>query len=136
MNMVKPFTAIRALLASLTLFVAAPGPLLLADQSGTPRSLSSVEMPYSLHFTGSDGSDIVVPAGTYALHRGSQTQLRLIADDNQFGLAVQAVTITHVESLEMPVAVTFTGTGSDDVHLLLLFPGGEGLDATGSMTGV
>ena len=88
------------------------------------------------HFTAPDGSDVLVPAGTYRVERSSETQLRLVADPPQPAVEIQATATTHEEAVASPLALVIAEEGLEDVvHLVLLLPDGQGLDAAGTFSG-
>ncbi len=89
------------------------------------------------HFTAPDGTDVLVAAGTYRVEQSAEAQLRLIADPLQPAFEITAAAMTHEETVAAPLALLIAEEGqTDEVHLVLLRPDGQGLDATGSLSGI
>ncbi len=71
-----------------------------------------------------------------AWNRPGASSLRLLPSGDRPPVEIQASAITHEEPLASPVALPVLEEGQDDqVHLVLLLPGGGGLDAIGSYSG-
>ena len=88
------------------------------------------------HFTTPDGTDVLVAPGTYRVEQSAETQLRLVADPPQPAIEIQATATTHEETVAAPLALAIAEESqADEIHLVLLFPDGRGLDATGSLSG-
>ena len=88
------------------------------------------------HFTAPDGADVLLAPGTYRVEQSAETQLRLVADPGQPSIEIQATATTHEETVATPLALAIAEEGqADEIHLVLLFPDGRGLDATGSLSG-
>ncbi len=100
-----------------------------------PDSLAiSIEQPG--HFTAPDGTDVLVASGTYRVEQSAATQLRLITDPGQPAIEIQATAMMHEETVASSLALIITEEGqTDEIHLVLLRPDGQGLDATGSLSG-
>lgn len=100
-----------------------------------PDSLAiSIEQPS--HFTAPDGTDVLVAAGTYRVEQSAETYLRLVAATPQPGLEIQATATRHEVTVASPLALAIAEEGqADEIHLVLLLPDGQGLDATGSFSG-
>jgi hypothetical protein len=98
------------------------------------EAASTLTFEQPVHFLGSDGSDVMVEAGTYEVDTLVGSRLRL----NTTGgtkLFLDAHATTHGEEIEAPVAVIVTGEDPDVVHVVLLLPDGQALDAPGSISG-
>jgi len=96
----------------------------------------AVQLDKASHFTAPDGTDVLVPAGTYRVERSAETQLRLLADPPQPAVEIQAAATTHEEAVASPLALAIAEEGQEDeVHLVLLLPDGQGLDAAGTFSG-
>jgi hypothetical protein len=107
----------------------------------TARGWAAPESPVVLldkasHFTAPDGTDVLVAAGTYLVEQSAETHLRLVADSPQPAVEIQATATTHEDTVASPLALAIAEEGQEDeVHLVLLLPGGQGLDALGSFSG-
>ena len=88
------------------------------------------------HFTAPDGSDVQLPAASYSLEPAGESSLRLIKDAEP-AIEIQATRVPHDEAISAPLTLAVMEEGQDEeLHLLLLLPGGQGLDATGSFSGI
>lgn len=106
------------------------------EGSAIPASshLTTIDLDKASHFTAPDGSDVAVTAGTYRVARASGMNLLLVADAPQATREIPATTFTHKETLTAPFAFAVRKEEQENtVHLLLLLPGGTGLDAAGRM---
>lgn len=88
-----------------------------------------------LHFTAPDGSEVVVPAGTYHVDQGPGAQLQLLPPDAAQGIVLATQSIDHGFDLTSPVALIVPADDGQQ-HVILLQPGGKALDALGSASGV
>ncbi len=111
--------------------------------SAAPLGITRAESPTSmivldrtLHFTGSDGQDLLVAPGSYRVET-QESQLRLTPAEGKDALVVTALPAQHEESVESPVAMVVIEEGSDDqAHIVLLLPGTTALEALGTISGV
>lgn len=95
---------------------------------------ATVSLDKPLHFVGTDGSDVLVAPGTYAVE-ATESRLRLVPREGKEPLVIQAQVATHHETVSSPLALSIPVTA--DAHLLLLaLPGGNVLHAVGSVSGV
>ncbi len=78
--------------------------------------------------------DIVVQAGTYRVEAGASSQMTLVAVKHSTALVVDALTITHKMDIGEPVAL-YVRDDEKFPHVVLLLPGGQGLEAVGSYDG-
>ena len=91
----------------------------------------------TVHFTAWDGSDIQLPSGIYRVEQAGDGSLRLFLSGTEASVDVQATAFIHDESLTSTVALPVLEEGQEDeIHLVFLLPGGQGLDAMGSYSGV
>jgi hypothetical protein len=93
------------------------------------------------HFFSPDGSDVTVPSGTYLVEQEGDSQLRLLGEGDQpsggQSIHIAASKTSHDETLIAPIAVGVIEKGQDDsLHIVLVLPNGQALDATGSSSGV
>jgi hypothetical protein len=106
-----------------------------------PSTEAAVQRPTvtfdrAIHFIAGEGSDVQLLPGTYGVEQAGQGHLRLVPGDNQAPIEMQATSIAHDELLPAPVSMAVIEEGQDDtLHLVLLLPSGQGLDATGSFSG-
>jgi len=96
---------------------------------------NTIMLSHTLHFSAPDGSDILAPPDTYRVEAISQRQLGLIPADGKETLVVQVVETTHGRDLSAPI-VEQTADADLATHVLLLLPGGGGLEAIGSPSAV
>ena len=96
---------------------------------------SSLDLQETMHFTALDGSDVVMDAATYQVEQGIGTTLRLLSTEGKEALVIGAIATTHDEELASPVALLISDEDGEP-HIVFLLPGGNGLDAIGSSTGV
>jgi hypothetical protein len=124
----------RGLFATITCFVVLS--LLPADRGWAASESPAVLLDRATHFTAPDDADVLVAAGTYRIEQSAETQLRLIADPPQPAVDVQATMTMHVETVSSPLALVIAEEGQEDaVHLVLMFPDGQTLDAAGTYSG-
>jgi len=88
----------------------------------------------SAHFIELDGNDVLIEAGTYEVDTLVGSRLRLNTPSST-PLFLEAHATTHSEDIEAPLAVTVTGKDPDVIHIVLLLPNGQALDAPGSFSG-
>jgi hypothetical protein len=101
-----------------------------------PTAAPMISLDRAVHFTAPDGSDLTVAAGTYRVEQAMEAQLRLFADPPQPAIEILATATTHEETVSSPVALAIAEEGQEDeVHLVLLLPNGQGLDAAGTFSG-
>jgi hypothetical protein len=104
-----------------------------AGEGSTP----TITLDRPAHFTAPDNSDVQIPSGPYYVEQAEHLQLRLTPVGGEPSVQVQASAIAHDETLGSPMTIAVIEDGRDDVlHLVLLKPDGQGLDATGSFSGV
>lgn len=119
-----------------SLFVGLVVSLLSTTMGWAEPELPAVLFEQPSHFTAPDGVDVLVAPGTYRVEQSTETQLRLVADPGQPTIEIQATATSHKETLAAPLALAIAEEDrADEVHLVLLLPDGQGLDATGSLSG-
>ncbi|HEY3197159.1 MAG TPA: hypothetical protein VGJ57_04010, partial [Nitrospirales bacterium] len=122
----------------LSLFLIAFGALVATGLASADQDVQrpTVTFDRAIHFTAGDGADMQLAPGTYGVELAAQERLRLLPGDNQPPVEIQATSLVHDESLPAPVSMAVIEEGQEDeVHLVLLLPGGQGLDALGSFSG-
>jgi hypothetical protein len=102
---------------------------------GSSPALPTVLIDRPVYFTNRDGSDTVATPGLYDVMPHGESGLRLIPSHSHEGFVIQATAFTYEEELASPVALAVPDDESD-YHVVLLRPGGTGLDAAGSLTQV
>lgn len=95
---------------------------------------STLTFEQPVHFLASDGTDVQVGIGTHEVETLVGSRLRLNMEGGETVL-LDAQATTHSEEIEAPLAVTVSGDDPDLVHLVLLLPNGQALDAPGSISG-
>ncbi len=91
-----------------------------------------------IHFLTPDGSDVLVPPGTYSVEQ-AEDWLQLIPGERHNAYLLEADPASHEEHLEAPLAVFVPGDegkSPDRQVVMLLLPGGKSLAATGSLSGI
>lgn len=101
------------------------------EQPSTPR----IYLEQHAHFAAPDGSALTVPPGNYAVEATSELSLRLSEQAGGPALILGAASLRHEESLSDSAAALILAD-EDTLHLVLLYPDGNALDAVGSLTGV
>jgi hypothetical protein len=103
------------------------------------RGLPEVELDQAVHFTSSQGDDVLVPPGTYQV-TATKDALRLTPHSSPEGqkdpVLVQASTSTHELKLETPELLSIVGEDGNAHHLVYLQPGGQSREAVGSYSEV
>ena len=98
------------------------------------NSSTSITIANAVHFVTPDGSDVLVEPGTYRLEMAEEW-LRLVPGERKDALLLEASNIQHDEILE--VATALSHSEAPDTHrIALLLPGGIGLQAIGSKSGI
>ena len=100
----------------------------------TPFEVSSVTLDRRLHFLAPDGTDVVLEAGTYAVAVAENSVIALTAE-GQPATVIDVSIVKHGEAIEKPMALTVSDEDQDVVHVVLLLPDGQALDASGSISG-
>lgn len=108
--------------------------LLFIGFSSWAGSTPSITLPQPVHFLTSDGSDVTVGSGSYEVDTLVGSRLRLNAKGST-PIFLEARATTHGEEIEAPLAVTVSGDDPDVVHMVLVLPNGQALDAAGSISG-
>jgi hypothetical protein len=96
--------------------------------------LDTVLLDRPVHFTTPQATDTVAQAGTYRVEAGAPSQMKLVALKHSTAMSVDALSINHDTDIAEPIALYVT----DDEkfpHVVLLLPGGQGLEAVGSYDG-
>ncbi len=104
----------------------------IEQDAGSIEFQKIVEFDREVHFLTPDGRDTVIQPGGY-LVEAAQDGLRLKSADNETAEAVivQAEPVTHEQSVDGPEPLVMKA-GEDQQVVMMLMPGGEGLQAIGS----
>jgi hypothetical protein len=95
----------------------------------------AVTIDKALHFLSPEDTDARVTPGMYEVEAAGVDSLWLFQGEDSAPHLIQAVSTTHKETLEESVVVILS-EGEDLQSLLLLFPNGKGLEASGSYSGI
>jgi hypothetical protein len=118
--------------------VAGLGWLLMIPLSGYPMDFpTTITIDKSVHFIAPDGNDVVVPPGDYGVDEvNKQLHLTTLADART--VSIDARESTHLQQVDLPVAVTIAGEGesSDLLLVVLLMPDQTSFETFGSYSGV
>jgi hypothetical protein len=107
--------------------------MLMADVRAQTISEITISLPRPMHFTSPDETDVMLPAGTYAVHQAGERVLVLSSEGASH--SIEATGMTHQELLVTPLTLSVPEPDGTQ-HVLLLFPNGTGLNATGSPTAI
>lgn len=117
----------------LTCFMA--GCATTPQDPGLSTDATVIDLPGAVHFRTPEDADQTVEAGPYRVERADPGGLRLKELDGSRALTIKAVAVAHDFELRGPLALT-APEGEDTRHIALLFPGGQALNAVGSVSGV
>ena len=102
------------------------------SQTKPSRELSVLQLDKAVRFLNSDGLPLNIPSGTYQVTTPSPDTLQLTSPSTGEAQNLHATTITHTESLTAPYPFLIEEAEEQGhVHLILLLPDGQGLDAEG-----
>jgi hypothetical protein len=117
--LIKERTMRKFIFFSLTIMLCG---LMLGNQAWAfSTSSATITLEKSVHFTTPDGSDVVVEPGTYTIE-AAEEWLRLISGERR-------------DALKVANALS-QSSAADEHRITLLLPGGKGLEAIGSVSGV
>ncbi len=129
----------RVLSVTLTLCLLLMACAVSASSQSPARTKPSGELPVlqlnqPVQFLSSDGLPSNIPSGTYQVTTPSPDTLQLTSPSTGEGQNLHATTMTHTESLAAPYVFLIEEAGEKGhVHLILLLPDGQGLDAEGRL---
>ena len=104
--------------------------------SDTNAKNVNLTLERSAHFTMADGSDVVIEPGTYQVE-AADPWLRLIPGERQECLIIGGYqNVHHEEEMSTSQSSDFLVEGDDNAVVQLLLPGGQGLEAVGSASGI
>lgn len=106
-----------------------------APAAMNPAEANLVKLEQALHFAGPGGEDVLVPAGQYQVQTGEGSQLKLVSKEQPQPVLLAAIALSHDENIDVPMARVVAGE-EETQRVFLLTPGGTGLAALGSESGV
>jgi hypothetical protein len=116
-----------------------PGPMLALSELFeflTAEDLATITIDQTVYFSMPDGSDVVAAPGIYRILLDEERGLRFIPiKSNKGAFLVQALATSHQDTIPSPVAV-YIPDEANIPHIVLLLPGGTGLEAIGSFSDV
>jgi hypothetical protein len=99
-----------------------------------PAELPVLQLDKPLRFLNGNGLPSDVPSGTYQVTVKSPDILQLTSTSTGEVQNLHATTMTHTESFTVPYPFLIEeAEGQGHVHLVLLLPDGQGLDAEGRL---
>jgi hypothetical protein len=104
----------------------------------TAEDLTTITLDQTVYFSKPDGNNAVAPPGIYRLLLDDRKRMRLIPvknNEKKAALLVQSVPTNHLDTIPSPVAL-YIPDEENIPHIVLLLPGGKGLDAVGSFSEV
>ena len=100
--------------------------------------LTTIELETPVHFLAPDGSNVLVEAGTYSVEPAEEW-IRVMSGERHDALLIEASKGTHKLELEQVMAMSVPGETEDEkdnLYVMLLLPGGQSLEATGTYSGI
>jgi hypothetical protein len=95
------------------------------------EELDTVSLDQSVHFITPDLTDTVASPDTYHVASTGHTRMKLMARKKKRTLIIDALSTSHTEDIATPIAL-YVRDDEKFPHVLLLLPGGNGLEAVGS----
>lgn len=117
------------------LLVVLVGISIQACATTSTSSQAWVSLKKPVHFQTTGGEPVVVPAGTYRVGYGGDIDLQLVSDQTGEVIKIQAASMVHSENADSLLAFSVQNQ-PDEHHVILWMPGGMGLDAAGTYSGV
>jgi hypothetical protein len=91
-----------------------------------------------VHFLSIEGQDQVAKPGRYTVEQADKN-IRLVPGEGKDAILVEAQENSQNVGLNVPVALSLPGSAEEEAdmhHVVLLLPGGESLEATGTYSGI
>jgi len=107
-------------------------------QAALVDPLTTIELDTPVHFLAPDGSDLLVEAGTYAIEPAEEW-IRLMAGERYEAVLIEAKKGSHELEIEDAIALSIPGAAggqADNHYVMLLLPGGQSLESTGTYSGI
>jgi hypothetical protein len=95
------------------------------------EALDTITLDRAIHFTTSQATDVVAQAGLYRLKVAEPSGMKFIGLKTKTTAVVDALHISHQTDITEPVAL-YLKDDQQFPHVVLLLPGGIGLEALGS----
>lgn len=108
------------------------------SQAALNDPFTTIELEEGVHFLAAVGSDVEAPPGTYTVE-SAEKWVRLVPGERQDALLIEADRRTHPLKIDFPLAMAFPGDTEEEADLhfvMLLLPGGQSLEATGTYSGI
>jgi CARDB len=106
------------------------------EKSAAPtQDATRIQLKQPLHFATPDGSDVIVQTGTYRVEQAADIQLRLSSTAGEPPILISAEAMPDTPQVPVPIALGKLFE-PDAYNLILLLPGGTGLQSYGSTSGV
>lgn len=96
--------------------------------------LDTVSFERPVHFTTPEITTTIVNPGTYQVLMAGHNRLKLVASRTKHTVLVEALSTSHGEDVATPIAL-YVREDEKFPHVVLLLPGGLGLEAVGSYDG-
>jgi hypothetical protein len=96
---------------------------------------AQIQLKQALHFATPDGSDVIVQTGAYRVEQAGDAQLRLHSTARELPILISAEAMPDIPRVPVPIALG-KFFEPDAYNLILLLPGGTGLQSYGSTSGV
>ena len=112
--------------------------LLGQSQAALVDPLTTIELETPVHFLAPDGSNLLIESGTYAVEPAEEW-IRVMSGERHDALLIEARKGTHELELEQVMAMSIPGETEDEKdnhYVMLLLPGGQSLEATGTYSGI
>ena len=106
-----------------------------AKEKPTAQQPAQIQLKQVLHFASPDGSDVVVQTGTYRVEKVVDTQIRLTSSVGAAPILISAEPMPETPEVPVPIALGKLFE-PEAYNLILLLPGGTGLQSYGSTSGV
>lgn len=106
-----------------------------AKEKPTAQPPAQIQLKQVLHFVSPEGSDVVVQTGTYGVEKAGDAQIRLNSSVGAAPIFINAEPMPETPEVTMAIALGKLFE-PDAYNLILLLPGGTGLQSYGSTTGV
>ena len=105
---------------------------------GLATNIPIIELDRAVHFLAPDGSDLLIEPGTYSVE-AAEEWIRVVPGERHDALLIEANKGTHDLVLEQVMAISEPGESNDEKdhhYVMLLLPGGQSLEATGTYSGI
>jgi len=128
-----------SLMLQVCLLMAGAPDLSFAQEQNSPVSTPelaqtsiTVQINQALEFSDAEGHPIVMRPGTYRVNPTPSNQLQFFSAETEEPILVRAMKFHHAEPLSAPSTLLIQDeVATGRLHVLLLFPGGQGWDAEG-----